>query len=136
VTAAPVINFCYIKSRILFNSFSPRKYTTISSSKREKDIVARVREADGFVEICGIWNRGDWLVEEHVVQTVDGYLLGVHRLRKKDGEDDRRDKAGGVGRGNGGRKVVYLHHGEQVSKLAIAVKDMVVDTLECRTSHE
>ncbi|RPB05058.1 alpha/beta-hydrolase [Choiromyces venosus 120613-1] len=108
---ASAINFCYTKSRTLFNSFSSRKYTTVSSSRQEKDIVAHVREADGFIEICEIWNKGDWIVEEHVVQTGDGYLLGLHRLRKKGHKDNRNNRNRDPERGNGGKKVVYLHHG-------------------------
>jgi len=108
---ASVINFCYTKSRSLFNSFSSRKYTTVSSSKQEKDIVAHVRKADGFTEICEIWNKGDWIVEEHVVQTGDGYLLGLHRLRKKGVRGNRNHRNWDSGKGDGGRKVVYLHHG-------------------------
>ncbi|KAG0640550.1 Alpha/Beta hydrolase protein [Tuber brumale] len=108
---ASVINFCYTKSRTLFNSFSSRKYTTVSSSKQEKDIVAHVRKADGFTEICEIWNKGDWIVEEHVVQTGDGYLLGLHRLRKKGVKENRNNRNRDSEGGDGERKVVYLHHG-------------------------
>ncbi|PWW78948.1 alpha/beta-hydrolase [Tuber magnatum] len=108
---ASVINFCYTKSRTLFNFFSSRKYTTVSSSKQEKDIVAHVRKADGFIEICEIWNKGDWIIEEHVVQTGDGYLLGLHRLRKKSEGENRNNRCRDSEGGDGGRKVVYLHHG-------------------------
>ena len=96
----------------MFNYFSSRKYTTVSSSKQEKDIVAHVREADGFTEICEIWNKGDWIVEEHVVQTGDGYLLGLHRLRKRGEGENRNNRNRDSERGDNGKKVVYLHHGE------------------------
>ncbi|KAL7266284.1 cholesterol esterase [Rhizina undulata] len=118
---APIINFCYSNSRTLFNALSPKRHTTVSSTPKEKDIVARIREADGFLEICEIWNDGNLIVEEHVVQTRDGYLLGLHRLRKKDSNDDRRNyrgrgnaagkSSGKRERANAGKKVVYLHHG-------------------------
>lgn len=107
--ASPIIAFCYIKSRSLFNSLSSTQYTTVKSTKSEKDIVARVREAEGFIEICEIWNRGNWRIEEHIVQTGDGYLLGLHRLVKKSTAEEKIRNQGKEG--NGGKKVVYLHHG-------------------------
>lgn len=115
--AAPIINFCYKRSRALFNALSPTKYTTVTSSSEDKSIVANIRDADGFIELCEIWNDGTWRVEEHVVQTSDGYLLGLHRLVKIDPEEQnirrrasRWDTRSSVS-GNGDRKVVYLHHG-------------------------
>ena len=119
--AAPVINYFYGKSRSLFNSFSEKRYTTVESSKKDKNIVAKVRDADGFVDLCEIWNDGDYKIEEHVVQTGDGYLLGLHRVVKKT-EDElngvyprarvgRAAQGEGSVRGNGGKKVAYLHHG-------------------------
>jgi lysosomal acid lipase/cholesteryl ester hydrolase len=126
LTATPVINFFYTRSRTLFNSFSAKRYTTVESSVSEKNIVARVRDADGFVDLCDIWNDGTFKIEEHVVQTGDGYLLGVHRIVKKT-EDElkgihtrvrtRGDKANS--RGNGGKKVVYLHHGKCQSAMEL-----------------
>lgn len=68
-----------------------------------------MREADGFIELCEIWNTGDWRIEEHIVQTGDGYLLGLHRLVKKSTEEERIRNRGKEG--NGGKRVVYLHHG-------------------------
>lgn len=108
--ASPLINFFYAKSRSLFNSLSPTRYTTVSHTKVEKDIVARVREADGFIELCEIWDQGNWRIEEHIVQTGDGYLLGLHRLVKKSTAEERNRNRGKEG--NGGKKVVYLHHGK------------------------
>jgi len=117
--AAPVINFFYKESRSLFNSCSAKQYTTVGSSSKEKSIVAKVRDADGFVDLCELWNDGNYRIEEHVVQTGDGYLLGLHRIVKKTEEEVNRvhirarTGRGGEGsvRGNGGKKVVYLHHG-------------------------
>lgn len=115
-----MINFFYGKSRSLFNSFSEKRYTTVESSKKDKSIVAKVRDADGFVDLCEIWNDGNYKIEEHVVQTGDGYLLGLHRVVKKTENEfngvyprARFGRRGGEGsvRGNGGRKVAYLHHG-------------------------
>lgn len=47
-------------------------------------------------------------MEEHIVQTKDGYLLGLHRLPYRKGEEDLR-----VNTGDDciRKKVVYLHHG-------------------------
>jgi hypothetical protein len=94
----------------------------VESTTREKSIVAKVRDADGFVDLCEIWNDGSYRIEEHVVQTGDGYLLGLHRVVKKSDEEmnrtdaraRRRARRGGEGsvQGNGGKKVVYLHHGQ------------------------
>jgi len=78
-------------------------------------MVARVRDADGFVDLCEIWNDGSYRIEEHVVQTSDGYLLGLHRVVKKTEEEMNRPPRarvrGSEALGNGGKKVVYLHHG-------------------------
>lgn len=115
-----MINFCYQRSRSLFNYFSARRYTTVESSSKEKSIVAKVRDADGFVDLCELWNDGSYTIEEHVVQTGDGYLLGLHRIVKRTDEEITRNHSriragrgadGPALRGNGGRKVVYLHHG-------------------------
>ncbi|KAK4181773.1 putative sterol esterase [Triangularia setosa] len=49
-----------------------------------------------------------YTAEEHVVRTEDGYLLGIHRLAWRKGEEEQR-----VNRGPNSikKKVVYLHHG-------------------------
>lgn len=53
------------------------------------------------MQLCALFG---YEAEEHVVQTKDGYLLGLHRLhRKKD------EKAEGNNPTN--KRVVYLHHG-------------------------
>ncbi|KAF8448241.1 Alpha/Beta hydrolase protein [Kalaharituber pfeilii] len=110
----PVIHWCYQKSRSLFNAFSPTAHTTKLSTRREKNIVARVREADGFVELCAIWG---YEAEEHIVQTKDGYLLGLHRVRPKGVAEKRgRDRTREKRRvkpfsEDAGKRVVYLHHG-------------------------
>jgi lysosomal acid lipase/cholesteryl ester hydrolase len=48
--------------------------------------------------------------EEHVVQTADGYLLGIHRLPCKRGEE-RDGVLVNAGPGSITKPVVYLHHG-------------------------
>lgn len=64
-----------------------------------------IRDASDFVDLCAL---SGYLAEEHVVQTKDGYLLGLHRLGWKRGEEGVK-----VNSSKGGIKkpVVYLHHG-------------------------
>lgn len=64
-----------------------------------------IRDASDFVDLCAMWG---YTAEEHVVQTKDGYLLGLHRLAWRKGEEDMR-----VNRGPNSikKRVVYLHHG-------------------------
>lgn len=76
--------------------------------------MAQIREAGGFVELCEVWG---YEAEEHIVQTKDGYLLGLHRVRPK-GSSERRGRERTRGRGRGklygedaGKRVVYMHHG-------------------------
>ena len=46
--------------------------------------------------------------EEHVTSTKDGYLLGLHRLAWKKGEEGKKVN---YGRNGLKKRVVYLHHG-------------------------
>lgn len=48
--------------------------------------------------------------EEHVVQTADGYLLGIHRLPYRRGEEQDGVPVN-AGMGSITKPVVYLHHG-------------------------
>ena len=66
---------------------------------------ASIRNASDFVDLCAMFG---YTAEEHLVQTKDGYLLLVHRLAWRKGEEDVR-----VNRGEGSikKRVVYLHHG-------------------------
>jgi lysosomal acid lipase/cholesteryl ester hydrolase len=57
------------------------------------------------VELCELYG---YLAEEHVVQTKDGYLLGVHRLAWRRGEEEVPVNCGPD---STQKKVVYLHHG-------------------------
>jgi lysosomal acid lipase/cholesteryl ester hydrolase len=68
-------------------------------------VSASVRDASDFVDLCAMWG---YTAEEHVVQTKDGYLLGLHRLAWRKGEEDMR-----VNRGPNSvkKRVAYLHHG-------------------------
>lgn len=100
---APVIKFFYYTSRNLFNLFSTPQ--SKKSRNRKKAIVTSIAQASDFVEICRLYG---YYAEEHVVQTGDGYLLGLHRLGW------RKDEANySVCRGTGDsqKKVIYMHHG-------------------------
>nr|EAQ70937.1 hypothetical protein MGCH7_ch7g344 [Pyricularia oryzae 70-15] len=64
-----------------------------------------IRDASDFVELCAL---NGYQAEEHVVQTKDGYLLGLHRLAWRKGEEDQRVNSGP---NSVQKRVVYLHHG-------------------------
>lgn len=49
-----------------------------------------------------------YTAEEHVLQTKDGYLLGIHRLAWRKGEEDMKVNDGPASLK---KRVVYLHHG-------------------------
>jgi len=57
------------------------------------------------VDLCALFG---YYAEEHVVQTGDGYLLGLHRLCWRKGEESLRVNAGEE---SIKKRVVYLHHG-------------------------
>lgn len=68
-------------------------------------LASSIAEASDFTEICGLFG---YEAEEHIVQTGDGYLLGLHRLAYRKGEEGLRINQGA---GSVSKKVVYLHHG-------------------------
>ncbi|EPE36959.1 alpha/beta-Hydrolase [Glarea lozoyensis ATCC 20868] len=68
-------------------------------------ISTAVRNASDFVEICALYG---YYAEEHVVRTGDGYLLGLHRLAWRKGEESQRVNNGPD---SVKKSVVYLHHG-------------------------
>lgn len=57
------------------------------------------------MELCRLWG---YEAEEHIVQTKDGFLLGVHRLQWRRGEEERKVNNGPS---SVKKRVVYLHHG-------------------------
>jgi lysosomal acid lipase/cholesteryl ester hydrolase len=57
------------------------------------------------VELCELFG---YYAEEHIVLTKDSYLLGLHRLGWRRGEEDMRVNSG---KNSLQKKVVYLHHG-------------------------
>ena len=67
--------------------------------------MASIASSSDFVDLCALFG---YYAEEHVVQTGDGYLLGLHRLCCKRGEEAVK-----VNTGDDSIKkpVVYLHHG-------------------------
>lgn len=68
-------------------------------------ISTSVRDAADFVELCRLWG---YEAEEHVVQTKDGFLLGLHRLQWRRGEEGEKVNDGPASLR---KRVVYLHHG-------------------------
>lgn len=102
-SAEPIIRFCFIWSKYLFNRLTSRD----PASKREpkKLFATAIAQASDFVEICALFG---YEVEEHIVQTHDGCLLGLHRLAYRRGEEGLRINQG---ERSIRKKVVYLHHG-------------------------
>ncbi|ESZ96576.1 hypothetical protein SBOR_3078 [Sclerotinia borealis F-4128] len=116
-----IIKLCYRVSRRAFNRFTSaaskrsetRKQGWSSPSVKckrgegltDSDISTSIRNASGFVDLCEL---AGYYAEEHVVQTGDGYLLCVHRLGWKRGEENTKVNSGP---GSIKKPVVYLHHG-------------------------
>lgn len=69
------------------------------------EVSKSIRNATDFVELCELYG---YTAEEHVVQTDDGYLLGLHRLAWKRGEEDTKVNSGP---NSVQKRVIYLHHG-------------------------
>ncbi|KAI5302892.1 cholesterol esterase, partial [Ascosphaera pollenicola] len=73
----PIIQMCHRISARVFEYFSAPPQ--IPDPKQE--IIANcVADADDFSDLCALFG---YAAEEHVVQTKDGYLLGLHRLPAK-----------------------------------------------------
>jgi len=101
----PIINACYRITRRLFNQLSSP--SSRRSRNRKKDVWTAIANAGDFTELCELYG---YYCEEHIVQTGDGYLLGLHRLGWKRGEEGERVNAG-PGKDGLKKKVVYMHHG-------------------------
>lgn len=99
----PVLRLFYNGSRSAFNLLSSPAGRR--SRERKKDVVSSIAQSTDFSELCELFG---YHAEEHVVQTGDGYFLGLHRLGWRKGEEDQRVNSG---RGSIEKKVVYLHHG-------------------------
>ncbi|KAL8702329.1 MAG: hypothetical protein Q9224_000031 [Gallowayella concinna] len=72
---------------------------------QQYSIVSSIANAADFVDLCSLFG---YYAEEHVVQTGDGYLLGLHRLGWRKGEEGLRVNAGEE---SIRKPVVYMHHG-------------------------
>ncbi|KAH9895466.1 Alpha/Beta hydrolase protein [Xylariomycetidae sp. FL2044] len=98
-----LLNLFYRASRRLFNTLtSPAQKR---AEQRRKSVSTSIRNASDFIDICAMYG---YTAEEHVVQTKDGYLLGVHRLAWRKGEEDVKVNSGPA---SVKKRVVYLHHG-------------------------
>lgn len=103
--AQPVIRFCYNASKKLFNRLSSQKSKQARSER--KSIYSSLATCSDFTELCGLFG---YYAEEHIVQTGDGYLLGVHRLPFRKGEEHNGMRVN-AGPDSTRKPVVYLHHG-------------------------
>lgn len=101
----PIIRFCYNTSRSVFNRLSSPKSKKARS--RKKSISHSIATCSDFTDICALWG---YYAEEHIVQTKDGYLLGVHRLSHRKGEEQSGIRVN-AGTDSVSKPVVYLHHG-------------------------
>lgn len=102
----PIIKLCYRITRRLFNHLSSP--SSRRSRQKKKGVWSSIANASDFGELCELYG---YYTEEHVVQTGDGYLLGLHRLGWRRGEEDVRVNPGPNHKGGMKKKVVYLHHG-------------------------
>ncbi|KAH9912173.1 triacylglycerol lipase [Fomitopsis serialis] len=93
-----VIQWFYDHSRTLWHTVVGPP----SPPSPQKALAEKIRLASDFERLCEIFG---YTHEEHVVLTKDGYLLGLHRLPFRRGEDSGRRGA------STGKPVVYLHHG-------------------------
>lgn len=101
--ADPAIRFFHDRSKTIFNAFfAPEK-----SEKRDtkETFAEEIAQTSDFADICALFG---YEAEEHIVQTNDRYLLGLHRLPYRKGEEGSR-----VNQGDDSirKPVVYLHHG-------------------------
>ncbi|KAH8701762.1 putative triglyceride lipase-cholesterol esterase [Talaromyces proteolyticus] len=98
-----VIRFFYRQSKAIFNALSSPQNRGVRSKQRSQ--AESIAQATDFAELCALFG---YEAEEHIVQTGDGYLLGLHRLPYRRGEEEEYVNAG---ESSIRKKVVYLHHG-------------------------
>ena len=103
--AQPIIRFCYNTSRKVFNRLSSQRSKQARS--QNKSLYSSIATCSDFTDLCALF---DYYAEEHVVQTSDGYLLGVHRLPFRKGEENSGARVN-AGPDSIIKPVVYLHHG-------------------------
>ncbi|TVY58264.1 putative lipase [Lachnellula cervina] len=98
-----IISLCYRASRRLFDRLTSP--AAKESAIKQKDVSSSIRDASDFVDICALYG---YYAEEHIVQTGDGYLLGLHRLAWRRGEEELKVNHG---RNSLKKNVIYMHHG-------------------------
>ncbi|KAI1101501.1 alpha/beta-hydrolase [Jackrogersella minutella] len=98
-----LLNLFYRASRRLFNRLTTPAQKR--AEQRRKSISTSIRNASDFVDLCAMYG---YTAEEHVLQTKDGYLLGIHRLAWRRGEEDMKVNDGPASLK---KRVIYLHHG-------------------------
>lgn len=95
---SPVIRWFHDQTRHIFIALVHGGFSKSPVVSDEEAVRAqKIRVAVDFGELCAVHGY-EW--EEHVVQTKDGYLLGLHRIPCARGEQAKRKKP-----------VVYIHHG-------------------------
>ncbi|PNS18043.1 hypothetical protein CAC42_4002 [Sphaceloma murrayae] len=99
----PIIRFLYQQSRRLFNLLSTPQGRRSRNKKRA--VSSPISKASDFTDLVSLYG---YYAEEHIIHTTDGYLLGVHRLGYRRGEEDQKVNCG---EGSIQKKIVYLHHG-------------------------
>ncbi|EFX01858.1 triglyceride lipase-cholesterol [Grosmannia clavigera kw1407] len=98
-----LIDLCYRASRRIFNRFtSPAQKR---AQEKKKSISTSISDASDFVELCRVFG---YTAEEYVFSTKDGYLLGLHRLAWRRGEEDVKVNDGPR---SVAKRVIYMHHG-------------------------
>ncbi|RMX76957.1 hypothetical protein D0869_10265 [Hortaea werneckii] len=103
----PIIRFFYHVSRNAFNTLSS-PYSRRARQKK-RGVTSPLAQAQDFVELCELQG---YVAEEHIVQTKDGYLLGLHRVVGRQGSvEGQQGQRVNSGEGSIRKKVVYLHHG-------------------------
>ncbi|KAF8518345.1 triacylglycerol lipase [Hysterangium stoloniferum] len=98
----PVLFWFHDRSRKLFNALEPS--STLQVAAKDRNRIERIRTASDFETLCAIYG---YHPEEHIVQTRDGFMLGIHRLPNKKGIRGKSSRQGK----SVGKPVVYLHHG-------------------------
>jgi lysosomal acid lipase/cholesteryl ester hydrolase len=100
-----VIGFFYRSSRKLYDYLYMSSASLKDSRGKKKAFVRSIAHASDFEELCELHG---YACEEHVVQTKDGYLLGLHRLAWRKGEEGRKVNSGPSSLE---KKVVFCMHG-------------------------
>jgi len=97
----PVLSWFHDRSRRLFYVLDT---SSVRIPHKERTRVEKIRTAGDFEALCAVY---DYYPEGHIVQTRDGFMLGIHRLPNKKGEKGQSNHKGR----SVGKPVVYLHHG-------------------------